>query len=203
LTEVGFERSCTMAEIIPASQVRTGMVIMHDGEPHKVVNFRFSMQGRGSNTIPCKMKNLITGAGAEYRFRSDDKIERAYIEEQEVEFLYNDADEYWFMNNENYEQMAIQKEDLEDVLGYLLPNTLVKVQIFDGKAIGVTLPTTVQMEVVETEPVIKGATASGNVTKPATLTTGLVIQVPMFVAQGDTVIVNTVTGEYSGRPGKQ
>lgn len=188
--------------VIPASQIRNGMVIVFNGEPHKVVDFRFTMQGRGSNQIPCKLRNIITGSNTEYRFRSDDKIERAFIEELEMEFLYEDAGEYWFMNNETYEQFSMKKEDLEDVAGYMLPNTACKIQFYEGKPIGVGLPTTVQLKVTETEPAIKGATAAGNVTKPATLETGLTIQTPMFIETGDTVIVNTQSGEYQGRPGR-
>ncbi len=188
--------------VIPASQIRNGMVIVFNGEPYKIVDFRFTMQGRGSNMIPCKMRNIISGSQAEYRFRSDDKIERAYIEEKEMEYLYEDADEFWFMDKETYEQISLKREELQDVIGFMLPNTTVKIQFYEGRPIGVTVPTTVQLKVTETEPAIKGATASGNVTKPATLETGLVIQVPMFIETDDTLIVNTTTGEYQGRPGK-
>lgn len=191
-----------MAEVIKATQIRNGMVIIHNGEPHRVMSFQFTMQGRGSNMIPAKLRSILTGNQAEVRFRSDDKIEKAFISEEDMEYLYEDGDHYWFMNKETYEQISIEKADLEDVVGYLLPNMPVKVQMYEGKPIGVSLPASVQLTVEETEPVIKGATASGNVTKPATLETGLVIQVPMFVDRGDIVIVNTSTGEYQGRPGK-
>jgi elongation factor P len=191
-----------MADVLKATQIRKGMVIIHNGEPHRVMSFQFTMQGRGSNMIPTKLRNIFSGNQAEVRFRSDDKIEKAFISEEEMEYLYEDGDHYWFMNKETYEQISIEKADLEDVAGYLLPNTSVKVQMYEGKPIGVDVPPTVQLKVDETEPVIKGATASGNVTKPATLETGLVIQVPMFVDRGDVVIVNTTTGEYQGRPGK-
>ncbi len=189
--------------MIPATQIRNGMVIIHNDEPYKVVNFRFTMSGRGSNSIPVKLRSLITGQQAEVRFRSDDKVEKAYISEEEYEYLYADGDEYWFMNNESFEQIALKKEDVEDVIGYLLPNTGCKVQAYNGKPIGVIVPNTVQLKVVETEPSIKGATASGNVPKPAKLETGITVQVPMFVETGDIVIINTTTGEYQGRPGKQ
>ena len=119
-----------------------------------------------------------------------------------MEYLYNDGDLYWFMNKESYEQISIEKEELEDVIGFLLPNTDCKVQMYDGKPIGVELATAVQLKVVETEPAIKGATASGNVTKSATLETGLTIQVPMFIERDEVVIVSTQTGEYQGRPGR-
>lgn len=189
--------------MIKATQIRKGMVIIYNNEPFKVVDFSFSMAGRGSNSIPTKLRNIITGQTAEVRYRSDDKIEKAFIGEEEYEFLYEDGGEYWFMNTENYEQISIPGVEIEEVKGYLLPNTLCKLQIYDNKPIGVTVPNSIQLKVVETEPSIKGATASGNVTKPATLETGLVIQVPMFIERDDVLIVNTQTGEYQGRPGKQ
>lgn len=188
--------------MFPATQIRSGMVILYQGEPHKVVSFRFTMSGRGSNSIPCKLKNIISGATAEVRFRSDDKIEKAFISEEPMEYLYNDGDLYWFMNKESYDQISIEKDELEDVIGYLLPNTDCKVQMYEGKPIGVELAPAVQLKVEDTEPAIKGATASGNVTKPATLESGLTIQVPMFIERGDVVIVSTQTGEYQGRPGR-
>lgn len=188
--------------MISATQIRNGMIIIYNGEPHKVLNFRFTMQGRGSNSIPAKLRNILTGSQAEVRFRSDDKVEKAYIDEKEMEFLYEDGDQYWFMDSTTYEQIPVQREELEGITGYLKPNTQCKLQFYEGKPIGVSLPTTVQLEVTEAEPGIKGATASGNVTKSATLETGLTIQVPMFVEAGDTVIINTDTGEYQGRPGR-
>jgi len=188
--------------MISATQIRNGMVILHNNAPHKVINFKFTMSGRGSNSIPVKLRNIINGSQIEVRFRSDDKVEKAFISEEAYEFLYQDGDEYWFMNNETYEQIAIKYEDVEDVAGYLLPNTACKVQIYDGRPIGITIPNTVQLKVTETEPSIKSATASGNVSKPATLETGITVQVPMFIQKGDIVIINTSSGEYQGRPGR-
>ncbi|MBD3391159.1 MAG: elongation factor P [Chitinivibrionales bacterium] len=188
--------------MINATQIRKGMVIIHEGEPHKVMEFRFTMQGRGANSIPTKLRNILTGTQAEVRYRSDDRVEKAFIEDKDMEYLYEDSSEYWFMDQETFEQISIPRDQLEDIVGYLLPNSVVKVQLYDGKPIGVSVPPSVQLKVEDTEPAIKGATASGNVTKPATLETGLTIQVPMFVSRGDTVIVNTTTGEYQGRPGR-
>ncbi len=188
--------------MISATQIRNGMVIIHNNEPYRVVNFRFTMSGRGSNSIPVKLRNVITGASAEVRFRSDDKVEKAFISEEDYEFLYQDGDEYWFMNNETYEQISLKKDEIEDVTGYLLPNIACKVQVYNGRPIGVSLPNSVELKVIETEPSIKGATASSNVQKPAKLETGITVQVPMFVQQGDRVIINTESGEYQGRPGR-
>ena len=188
--------------MFPATQIRKGMIILHNGEPHRVLNFRFTMQGRGSNQISCKMRNILNGSNAEYRFRSDDKVEEVEIDQKELEYLYEDGNQYWFMDNESFDQFPLEQQEIEDVVGYLLPNTNVKGQFYEGKCIGITPPNSVQLKVIETEPAIKGATASGNVTKSAKLETGLVIQVPMFVSQDDVVVVNTVSGEYQGRPGK-
>ena len=188
--------------MISATQIRNGMVIIHNNEPHRVVNFRFTMSGRGSNSIPVKLRNIITGAQAEVRYRSDDKVEKAFISEEDYEFLYQDGDEYWFMNSETYEQISLRKDEIEDFIGYLLPNTGCKVQIYNGRPIGVNLPNSVELKIIETEPSIKGATASSNVQKPAKLETGITVQVPMFVQQGDRVIINTESGEYQGRPGR-
>jgi elongation factor P len=188
--------------MISATQIRNGMVIIYNNEPYKVVNFRFTMSGRGSNSIPVKLRNIINGSQAEVRFRSDDKIERAFIGEEEYEYLYQDGEEYWFMNNETYEQISLKHEEIEDIVGYLLPNTTCTLQLYEGKPIGVKIPNTIQLKVVETEPSIKGATASGNVTKPAKLETGITIQVPMFIQTDDIVIINTASGEYQGRPGR-
>lgn len=185
-----------------ATQIRKGMIILHNGEPHRVVNYHYTMQGRGSNQISCKMRNIITGSNAEYRFRSDDKVEKVAIDEKELEYLYEDGGRYWFMDTESFDQFPLNREEVEEVIGYVLPNTQVKGDFYEGRCIGITPPNNVQLKVVETEPVIKGATASGNVTKPAKLETGLVIQVPMFVSQEDIVIVNTGSGEYQGRPGR-
>lgn len=188
--------------MISATQIRKGIIILHNGEPHRVLTFRFTMQGRGANQISCKMRNILNGSNAEYRFRSDDKIEEVEIDQKELQYLYEDGEQFWFMDNESYDQFAIAKQEIENITGYLLPDALVKGQFFEGRCIGITLPNSVQLKVIETEPAIKGATASGNVTKSAKLETGLTIQVPMFVSENDIVIVNTTNGEYQGRPGK-
>ncbi|MBD3419977.1 MAG: elongation factor P [Chitinivibrionales bacterium] len=188
--------------MIKATQIRKGMVILHESQPCKVVHFKHTVTGRGSASIPAKLKNILDGSTSEVTFRSDDKVEKVFLSEEDMEFLYVDGDDYVFMNQESYEQISINKEEIEEITGYLVENAFCKIDLYEGKPIGVTPPTNVQLTVEDTEPVIKGATAAGNVTKPATLQTGLTIQVPMFVDKGDTVIVNTVTGEYSGRPGR-
>jgi len=185
-----------------ATQIRRGMIILYENEPHKVISFRFTVSGRGSNTISAKLYNIVTRSYIDVKYRSDDKVERVSVSEVDHEFLYQDGEEYWFMNSKTFEQIPLQKADVEDIIGYILPNTACRVQLFEGRPIGVKAPNTVQLKVEETEPSIKGATATGNVGKPAKLETGITIQVPMFVQRGDTVIINTETGEYQGRPGK-
>ena len=188
--------------MIKGSQITKGMVIIHSGEPHKVMDLRNTMSGRGSNTISTKLRNILNGIWANHRFKSDDKVEKAFIERRDFEYLYADGEEYWFMDLENYEQVAIQEDELKDVLGYLIPNSKVMLQIYDEKPIGCEPQKTIEFVVSDTEPGLKGATASSNVTKPATVETGLIVQVPMFIETGDKIIVNTVNGEYSGRPSK-
>ncbi|MFW5960252.1 MAG: elongation factor P [Chitinivibrionales bacterium] len=189
--------------MITGSQIRNGMVIIHEGEPHKVVSFKYTMSGRGSNSIPAKLKSIVSGSTKDVRFRSDDKVEKAYIDEVDMEYLYSDQDDFWFMNNETFEQINISRDDLGDAVNYITPNTNCKVQFYENRPVGIILPNTLNLKVKDTEPVLKGATASGNVTKPATLETGYKIQVPMFVKKGDICEVNTSTGEYQGRPSKK
>ncbi len=189
--------------MIKGSQITKGMVLVYNKEPFKVMDLRNTMSGRGGNTVSTKLRNILTGTRAEHRFKSDDKIEKAYIERRDFEYLYVDGEEHWFMDLENYEQISMKTEEIEDVLGYLLPNSKVNLQIYDDKPIGCEPETNIEAKITETEPGIKGATVSGNVTKPATIETGLVVQVPMFIEIGETIVVNTVSGDYAGRTGKQ
>lgn len=191
-----------MSEVVKATQIRTGMLILHEGQPCKVTYFKHTVTGRGGACIPIKMKNIISGQLIEVTLRSDDKYTTTDIDERPMEFLYEDGGEYCFMDNETFDQISIHRDAIEEIVGYLTPNLQVKVQSYEGRVIGVTPPNTVQLHVAETEPSIKGATASGNVTKPATLETGLVVQVPMFISRDDVLIINTVSGEYQGRPGR-
>lgn len=191
-----------MAEVIKATQIRNGMLIVHEGVPHKVLSFKHTVTGRGSACIPVKMRNVFSGTQVEMTLRSDDKYTTADVDEKPMEFLYEDGGEYCFMDNETYEQIMIPREDIGDIVGYLTANLPVRIQMYEERVIGVTLPATVQLRVTETPPSIKGATASGNVTKSATLETGLVVQVPMFISVDDTLVINTTSGEYQGRPGR-
>ena len=169
---------------IPATQIRRGMVIVFEGQPCKVLEFRHHTPGNLRAMIQTKLRNIRTGASFEHRFRSADTVDRASLEQHEMEYLYQDGDQYCFMSTETYEQVFLDKDTLEEALPFLKPNAKIAVDFYEGKAISIELPMTVDLEVVETEPGIKGATAT-RTTKPATLETGLVVQVPVFIERGD------------------
>ena len=148
--------------------------------------------------VQVKMRNLRTGAMFDNRFSSTEQVERAILDEQEMEFLYDDGEQYTFMNTETYEQVALNKELLGDAVNYLTPNIKVHVEFYEGKPMSVELPATVDLKVMQTEPGLKGATVS-NVGKPATMETGLVVQVPAFINEGETIRVSTSEGTYLER----
>ena len=183
---------------IQATQIRKGMVIIHNGAPHKVVDFHHHTPGNLRAMVQTKLRNLKSGATTEHRFRSTDDVERAVLDQHEMSYLYNEGDMYFFMNTETYEQIGLSAEDLGDAVGYLLPETLINVDIYEGAPIGIDIPQVVVMTVVETEPEIKGATVS-NVGKPAKLETGITIQVPAFIKQGEKIRVDTAEGRYIER----
>jgi elongation factor P len=148
--------------------------------------------------VQVKMRNLRTGAMFDNRFSSTEQVERAILDEQEMEFLYQEGDDYTFMNTETYDQVALNAELLGDAVSYLIANIKVHVEFYEGKPMSVELPATVDLKVVETEPGLKGATVS-NVGKPAKLETGLIVQVPAFINEGETIRVNTSEGTYLER----
>jgi elongation factor P len=183
---------------IPATQMRPGMIIKHNNELHAVFSVEHRTPGNLRAFIQAKLRNLRTGAMFEHRFRSPDAIERVIVDEISMDFLYSDGDDYYFMNTENYEQTHLKRDTLGDSVEYLIPNLQIKVSFFDGIAVGIELPQTVEMTVVQTEPGLKSATAS-SVTKPATLETGLVVQVPPFINEGEKIRVDTAEGAYLSR----
>jgi elongation factor P len=178
--------------------MRPGMIIKHNGELHSVFKVEHRTPGNLRAFIQAKLRNLRTGAMFEHRFRSPDPIEKVNVDEINMEYLYHDGDNYHFMNMEDYEQIALSKEILGDAVDYLIANMQIKIEFFDGKAVGVELPQTVDLKVIETEPGIKSATAS-SVTKPAKTETGLVVQVPPFINEGETIRVDTAEGAYLSR----
>ena len=183
---------------IPATQLRPGMIIKHNNDLHAVFSVEHRTPGNLRAFIQAKLRNLRTGAMFEHRFRSPDPIEKINVDEVQMEYLYNDGDAYYFMNTENYEQIHLTKDILGEAVDYLTPNLQIRVEFFDGKAVGIELPQTVDLQVIETEPGLKSATAS-SVTKPAKTETGLVVQVPPFINEGETIRVDTAEGTYLSR----
>ncbi len=190
------ENSAAMA--IPATQLRPGMIIKHNNDLHSVFSVEHRTPGNLRAFIQAKLRNLRTGAMFEHRFRSPDPIEKITVDEVQMEYLYNDDDDYYFMNIENYEQTHLTRDTLGDAVDYLTPNLQIKVEFFDGKPVGIELPQTVELTVIETEPGLKSATAS-SVTKPAKTETGLVVQVPPFINEGEKIRVDTSEGVYLSR----
>ncbi len=181
-----------------ATQMRPGMIIKHNGQMHMVFSVEHRTPGNLRAFIQAKLRNIRTGAMFEHRFRSPDPIERIIVDEVAMEFLYADGDDYYFMNPTNYEQTVLKHDTLGDSVEYLIPNLTIEVSFIDGVAVGVELPQTVELTVVETEPGLKSATAS-SVTKPAKLETGLVVQVPPFINEGEKIRVDTAEGAYLSR----
>ena len=184
--------------MISTSDFRTGLTIELDGEVYTIVDFQHVKPGKGSAFVRTKLKNLKTGATTERTFRAGEKMERAILDRREMQYLYNAGDEYHLMDTETYEQLALTAEQLGDGVKYLKENMNLHVLFYQGQIIGVELPYFVELEVVATEPGIKGDTASGG-SKPATMETGLVVQVPFFINVGDVLRVDTRTGEYIER----
>src|SRR6201995_525389 len=183
---------------IPATQMRPGMIIKHNNDLHLVFSVEHRAPGNLRAFIQAKLRNLRTGAMFEHRFRSPDPIDRVVVDDVPMEYLYVDGDDFYFMNMENYEQTHLKRDTLGDAVEYLTPNLQITVEFFDGKPVGIELPQTVELKVVETEPGLKSATAS-SVTKPAKLETGLVVQVPPFINEGDSIRVDTSEGAYLSR----
>ena len=183
---------------IPATQMRPGMIIKHNNDLHLVFTVEHRTPGNLRAFIQAKLRNIRTGAMFEHRFRSSDPIEKITVDEIPMEFLYQDGDSYCFMNTENYEQTHLSKDTLGDSVDYLTPNLQIKVEFYDGKAVGIELPQIVELTVVQTEPGLKSATAS-SVTKPAKTETGLVVQVPPFINEGEKIRVDTAEGAYLSR----
>ncbi len=187
--------------MISVNDFRTGLTIELDGEIYTVVEFLHVKPGKGAAFVRTKLKNIRTGYVVEKTFNAGEKVAPARIETRQMQYLYKSDPDYVFMDMETYEQLTLDEEKLGDAIKYLKENMTVTVQMYEGDAIGVTLPNTVELEVVETAPGHKGDTAAGG-SKPAKLETGTVIQVPFFINEGDIVQVDTRTGEYLRRGGK-
>jgi elongation factor P len=184
--------------VISTNDFRTGVKIEVDGELYAVVEFQHVKPGKGAAFVRTKLRNLRTGAVIERTFRAGEKVPQVRVERREMQYLYNDGENYVFMDTSNYEQLSLPREKLEDATQFLKDDMLVYVLLYEGETIGVELPNFVELRVVHTEPGVRGDTVSGG-TKPATLETGAVVQVPLFVEEGDVIRIDTRTGEYIER----
>jgi elongation factor P len=187
--------------MIQATQLKRGMVIRHDSHLYRIVEAQHKTPGNLRGMVQAKIRSLKTGAISEHRFRSVDMVERAILDETEMEYLYQDGDMYHFMNNETFEQVGLSDDVLGGAVPYLIPNIKIAIEFYEGRPIGIDLPLNVEMKVMETEPGIKGASVS-NVGKPAKMETGLVVQVPAFINEGDVIRIDTTTGSYVERVNK-
>jgi elongation factor P len=187
--------------MIQATQLKKGMCIKHANDLYRIVSTQHITPGNWRGMVQTKIRNLKTGAISEHRFRSEDRVERAILDETQMEYLYQDGDMYHFMNNETYEQVGLSDEVLGDAVEYLIPNIKLAIEFYEGRPVGIELPLTVEMKVLETEPAIKGASVS-NVGKPAKMETGLIVQVPPFINEGDVIRIDTATSSYIERVNK-
>jgi elongation factor P len=184
--------------MISVNDFKTGLTIEVDNGIWRVIDFQHVKPGKGAAFVRSKLRNLRTGAIQEKTFRAGEKVEKAQIDNRRMQYLYASGDQHVFMDNESYEQIELPAARIDYELKFLKENMEVFIIMYQGEVLGVDLPNTVELEVTETEPGIKGDTASGG-TKPATVETGLVVQVPFFVNQGDRLIINTTDGTYVSR----
>ena len=174
------------------------MVIVFQGEPCKVMEFRHHTPGNLRAMVQAKLRNIKTGSSFEHRFRSSDTVEKATLEQHEMEFMYSDGSHHHFMNNENYEQVSLTEDELGDAAQWLMPNLTIEVEFYNGSPIGVALPASMELVVQQCDPFLKGATAS-NSNKPATLENGVTISVPPFIVEGEKIRVNPTEAKYLER----
>ena len=184
--------------MLESGDLRKGTKMEIDGAPHVIIQFEFVKPGKGQALYKCRLKNMITGAIFDKTFRSGEKFKEANLEEQDMEYLYYDGDQYCFMNTSTYEQEFMGADQVGDLISLMKENTVCSVLLFEGRPIGLTLPNFVELVIKKTDPWVKGDTASGD-SKPATLETGAVIQVPPFVEEGENVRIDTRTGQYVER----
>ena len=184
--------------MISATQIRSGTLLIYNGELHRAHEVIHKTPGNLRGFVQVKMRNLRTGSMNEHRFGSTDRVEKASLDEREMEYLYSDAAGHHFMDQETYDQVTLQDEMIGEQMAYLLPNTVISVDLYDGNPVGIELPNTVTLKVVETQPGMKGATASASY-KPATLETGLQVMVPQFIEAGTRIKIDTRDNSYLER----
>jgi elongation factor P len=187
--------------MVSASDFRNGVTFEMDGQVMQIIEFQHVKPGKGAAFVRTKLRNVITGSVVERTFNPTDKFPPAYVERKEMQYLYNDGNLYYFMDTESYEQIPINSDILGDDFRFVKENTNCKILSFKGNAFGIEVPLFVELEVTETEPGVRGDTAT-NSTKPATLETGATIKVPLFVNNGDVIKIDTRTGEYLERAKK-
>ena len=184
--------------MISASDFRKGITFEINGAPHVVLDFQHVKPGKGAAFVRTKYKNILTGAIREEAFNPDDRFPKAHIETRKMQYLYNDGDLYYFMDPETYEQIPLPLEQVEDAIKFLREQDEATIKFFQGNAFMVEAPNFVNLKIIETEPGVKGNTAT-NVLKPATVETGAVVKVPIFIEEGEVFQIDTRTGEYLGR----
>ena len=183
---------------IPATQIRRGMVIVFEGDPCRIIEFRHHTPGNLRAMVQAKLKNLRTGSSFEHRFRAADSIDPASMETHDLEYLYDAGGTYHFMNTQNYDQLEMDEESLGDNAQWMQPGMKIQAEFYDGRPVSVKLPTSMTLEIVETAPVMKTATKNAS-SKPAKLENGATVNVPEFISTGERVRVNPSTGEYLER----
>ena len=187
-----------MAEMISAGDFRNGVTIEFEGNIYQIIEFQHVKPGKGAAFVRTKLKNIKSGGVVEKSFRPTEKCEKAHIERKDMQYLYNDGDLYYFMDPETYDQIPISSAAIGDSLKFVKENEMVKLCSHNGNVFSIEPPITVELQITESEPGVKGDTATG-ATKPAILETGAKILVPLFVNQGDTIKIDTRTGEYISR----
>ncbi|WP_312649414.1 elongation factor P [Aminipila sp.] len=181
-----------------ASDFRKGITFELNGEPHVILDFQHVKPGKGAAFVRTKYKNILTGATREEAFNPNDKFPKAHIETKQMQYLYNDGELYYFMDQETFEQVPLMEEQVEEAIKYLRENDEATIKFYKGSAFMVEPPNFVNLKVIETEPGVKGDTAT-NVTKAATVETGAIVQVPIFIEEGEVIQIDTRTGDYLGR----
>ncbi len=187
-----------MGSVLSAGDLRKGLKLEIDGDPYIIVDFSFTKPGKGQALYRCRLRNMINGTQFDRTYRSGDKFNEADLQDQEMEFLYREGKQYCFMNTSSYEQVYLAEEQVGDAVNYLTENLVVDMLFFQGRPIGLTFPNFVELKVTQADPGIKGDTASG-ATKPVTMETGLVLQVPLFIEEGEMLRLDTRTGAYVER----
>ena len=184
--------------MLESGDLKKGVKIEIDGEPYILVQFEFVKPGKGQALYKCKLKNMVTGVQFDRTFRSGEKFKQPDLEEQEMEYLYSEGDQFCFMNTTTYEQEFLTLEQIAEAKDFLKENTVCNILLFEGRPIGISLPIFINLKVEQTDPWVKGDTASGD-SKPATLETGYVLQVPPFIEEGELLKIDTRTGAYVER----